>query len=719
MKRFLTNILTAVSLIGLTVACNDVILSELSGETGYLSVSLGMDDEVLTKAQTAPGPDMAFSIEVKGAKTEVTVEDHRTLTKEEPLVLPVGKYDLKAKYGDPAGVGFNKPYYEGVTQANITTGDLSEASIICKLANVMVTVEFDESITDNFRSYSVFVEDGKGIGFTYSSDAYNLNSKGYLPAGGKLKWHLVLINDQGDKYVAEDMYADLKAQHCYNIRFALSDDLGDSGFSAIKLIVDNTVNEDTREIELDFSESELPSFSSNDGFDLTNQMSVPVGDDSKKELTFSAPDGIKSLILAIDSEVQTRSSLKWYELVEASQADIDELRSKGIKTQSVAYGATSAVIDVTDYIKSLPTGDYNIDVTLYDTKGHVANCPMDISVITEVDADVVSVSPWAKFVLVKGKYFSASAPEGTTFMYKKASESSWTSVNSSDLKFNTSAKTFDAEIGSLEPNTAYVVKAVSAADTDTREVSFTTGSAASVYNMNFDEWWQDGKVWYPYAKGAAPTVWDSANRGAATFIGSSTTPVEGADAVKGKAVRMESKYAVIAFAAGNLYTGKFGDISGIGAYLDWGIPFTSRPVALKGYYKYSPKAINRTGNGMGSYKNQMDKAQITVILADWNKPFTINTTEGHFVDVNGSDIIAFGRLESSDAHSDYVEFTIPLEYRYTDKTPKYIVIAAAASYLGDYFTGGEGSTLYIDELSFEYDATKLTDAEKAKVKYNK
>ena len=312
MKRFLTKILTAVSLIGLTVACNDVILSEHSGDTGYLSVSLGMDDEVLTKAQITPGPDMAFRIEVKGAKTEETVEDHRTLTKEEPLVLPVGKYDLKAKHGDPAGIGFNKPYYEGVAQANITTDDLTEASVICKLANVMVTVEFDESITTNFKTYSVFVEDGKGVGFTYSSDAYNLNSKGYLPAGGTLKWHLVLINDLGDKYVAEDKYEDLKAQHCYNIRFALSDDLGDSGFSAIKLIVDNTVNEDTREIELDFSESELPSFSANEGFDLTNQMSVPVGDDSKKELTFSAPDGIKSLIFAIDSEVQTRSSLKWY-----------------------------------------------------------------------------------------------------------------------------------------------------------------------------------------------------------------------------------------------------------------------------------------------------------------------------------------------------------------------------------------------------------------------
>ena len=717
MNRFLTNILMTASLLFMTMACNDVILTEHSGETGYLSVSLGMDDEILTKAQVTPSADMAFSVEVKGAKVDTLVADHRTLTQEKPLILPVGKYELKASYGNPSAIGFNKPYYEGKAQTNVTTDDLIQASIVCKLTNVMVTVEFDKTIKDNFRSYSVFVEDGNGSGFNFSSDAYNLNSKGYLPAGGNLKWHLILINDKGESYVAEDIYTNILAQHCYNIRFAISENLGDTGFGAFKLVVDNTVNEDKREIQLDFSESQLPSFSTNEGFDLTNQMSVIVGSDSKKELTFSAPDGIKSFILAVDNEVKTRSSLKWYELVEASQTVIDELRAKGIKTASIPFGATSATVDLTDYIKNLPTGEYNVDVTLYDSKGHVTSCPMDFSVISDIDADMVSVTPWAKFVLAKGKYFSGSAPEGTTFMYKAVSASSWTSVSSSALSFNTSAKTFEAEIGGLEPNTSYVIKAVSADDVDTREISFTTGSAGTLYNMNFDEWYQDGKVWYPYASGANPTVWDSANKGAATYIGSSTTPVEGSEAKKGKAVRMESKYAVIAFAAGNLYTGQFIKIDGVGAQLDWGVPFNSRPVALKGYYKYSPKSINRVGSGMDSYKNQMDKAQITIALTDWTSTFRINTKKSEFVDFNGSDIIAFGRLESSDAHSDYVEFTIPLEYRYLDKTPSYIVISAAASYLGDYFTGGEGSTLYLDELWFEYDVTNLTDAQKAKVHY--
>ena len=51
--------------------------------------------------------------------------------------------------------------------------------------------------------------------------------------------------------------------------------------------------------------------------------------------------------------------------------------------------------------------------------------------------------------------------------------------------------------------------------------------------------------------------------------------------------------------------------------------------------------------------------------------------------------------------NDYEKFVIDIEYR-NDRTPKYVVIVAASSVLGDYFTGGDGSALYIDEFRFNY-----------------
>jgi hypothetical protein len=225
--------------------------------------------------------------------------------------------------------------------------------------------------------------------------------------------------------------------------------------------------------------------------------------------------------------------------------------------------------------------------------------------------------------------------------------------------------------------------------------------------MNFDDWYAPDPssakaIWYPYASGGIQ-AWDSANQGAATFIGSSTTP-EDDFVVKGKAARMESKYAVIAFAAGNIYTGKFGKIAGVGAELDWGYEFTSRPTSLKGWYAYDPKPINKADKGKESMLGQMDKCQIQVILADWDAPFRINTTKGKFVDIeNDEHIIAFGRIETDQStEGEYKEFTIDLEYRTKTRKPKYVVISACASYLGDYFTGGVGSTLYVDEFEFLY-----------------
>lgn len=723
MKRFLTYILASVFLILTATSCNDVVLSDGMPETGYLGISLGVDDEVITKALITPDRDMKFKIEVfdKNGVMVADTLDHRLWTEADPLELPVGTYKVKASYGEKDAFGFDAPYYEGEAEVKVTANKTVTAEIICKLANIKVTVEFDQEIKDNFKSYSVFIDGGEGKGISFSSDRGNLDAEGYIPANDNgdtsVKWQLVLVNTAGKSYVANDTYTGLKKQQHYILKIKLGDPADGDGFLAIKLIVDNTQEEKEFDIDLDFSEAEIPEFSTNDGFVLTNQNTVMVGDDAKKEITFSAPEGIKSLVLGVDSGVKTRaSSMEWYELVSADAQTTNALNAKGIYFDSIEYGDIEARIEITEYISSLPTGDYNIDMSLYDIRGHASHCPMDFTVISDVEADMVSVVPWAKFVLAKGKYFSGSAPEGLTFMYKKSGASSWTSVEASRLTVNSAGKTFEAEITGLDPASSYLIKAVTATDTETREVEFRTESAGTLYNMSFDDWYKDGKVYYPFRNGANPNVWDTANKATSSF-GDSGTVQETSHVVSGSAAKLVSQYIVIAFAAGNLYTGNFGKIDGLGAELYWGTPFTSRPLALKGHYDYAPKSINNVESPHTDKKGQMDKCQIQVFLADWSSQFTINTTNGQFVDINSSDIIAFGRLESNVNTNGYKEFVLPLEYRDLTRTPKYAVISCCASYLGDYFTGGEGSTLFVDEFSFVYDPSELTEAEKAKVNY--
>ena len=106
----------------------------------------------------------------------------------------------------------------------------------------------------------------------------------------------------------------------------------------------------------------------------------------------------------------------------------------------------------------------------------------------------------------------------------------------------------------------------------------------------------------------------------------------------------------------------------------------------------------------------MDICQIQILLTDWDKPFTVNTVNGDFVNFdNDPHIIAYGKLEDNTSSDSYKEFEIKLKYRDTERTPKYIVITACASKYGDYFTGGVGSTLLVDEFEFVYNPDDLSE----------
>ena len=73
-----------------------------------------------------------------------------------------------------------------------------------------------------------------------------------------------------------------------------------------------------------------------------------------------------------------------------------------------------------------------------------------------------------------------------------------------------------------------------------------------------------------------------------------------------------------------------------------------------------------------------------------------------FVDFdNDPGIIAYGKFASDQDTNGYIEFELPLEYR-SNRKPTMVVIVASSSALGDYFTGGRGSVLYLDEFEFTY-----------------
>ena len=245
-------------------------------------------------------------------------------------------------------------------------------------------------------------------------------------------------------------------------------------------------------------------------------------------------------------------------------------------------------------------------------------------------------------------------------------------------------------------------------------------SQEQLYNMSFDDWSLSGKAWMPYAGDASDAqmlVWATSNKGTAGLTGKNTTePEENFVAVAGKgkkAVKLASQYILVKFAAGNLFTGEFCGLTGFsGADLAWGVPFTGRPVSLCGYYCYQPVTIDYAQDPYKDMLGKMDSGRIQVILADWDSNtnssvdekgrFHVINSKDQFVDIeNDPAIIGYGELTFDSWMDSYEKFEIPVSYRDT-RTPSVVVIVASGSRYGDYFTGGAGTALYLDEFCFKY-----------------
>lgn len=301
---------------------------------------------------------------------------------------------------------------------------------------------------------------------------------------------------------------------------------------------------------------------------------------------------------------------------------------------------------------------------------------------------------------------------GLTLQWRKSGDTDWTEIPNSQLGID-AKDNISAQVKGLTPNTDYEYR-VRYVDGDNEVVSdpiaFTTEEQTALYNGGFEHWWSSGKIQYPNEEGK--TYWDTSNPPAAKYIGSITEPTSEKAHGGTTSAKLTSKWAVVKFAAASLYTGEFGELIGIkGAKLKWGTPFNGRPTALKGYLQYEPSTINREGSGLPTgapAKGQPDQCGLYCALLS-EQLLVDNTNMSTFPDwQTDTRVIAYGALpdnENVNSNGQWKEFNIPFVYYDLNRKPTHILIVCSSSKYGDYFHGGEGSTLYVDDFSLEYGDT--------------
>lgn len=310
-----------------------------------------------------------------------------------------------------------------------------------------------------------------------------------------------------------------------------------------------------------------------------------------------------------------------------------------------------------------------------------------------------SIFARATSISLSGSIQSGKRP---TITYKKATDSDWNTVADADIEIK--GTSYTSTLQGLEPGTDYQYT-IQISGSDDYSNTFTTASATPLTDGSFDNWHQVDKLWNPWVSGGE-SFWDTGNKGAITISDSNSIPTEETCDGNGKAASLESKYLVMKFAAGNIFTGSYVKTVGTNGVLSFGREFSSFPSKLRINYKYTSATIDKVGEDAFSYlKGRPDSCHIYIALTDWDEPREIRTrpSERQLFDKTDSKIIAYAELIQGSSTSSYQQEDLVLNYRYTDRTPKYIVVVATASKYGDYFTGGVGSKLLIDNFELIYE----------------
>lgn len=602
-------------------SCQDDNASLNSG-IGYLRLTISESEEVNTRASYNPD-QIQVIIREKESKKEIKSTDDWGNWEGESIELAAGEYTIIAQsYNYDNERGFDKPYYYGSQDVTVAAGKENNATVTCKLANVKVTVQYEDALLKALEGHTYSVEVGS----------------------------------------REE----------------------DSGIAALLF-----ENDETRAAYFPVSE-------------LYAKITV---------------DGSQTLTQDLEG-VQARDHyILNYKLTD-----------KGSSNVTVAIDPTHNEYTYTFEINMTPVA---------------------------VTAEFKEVNAWATFAYLEASNVESTTttvnPANVSFQYRKKGATDWINIETSHEN-----GVYTAQPTGLDGATEYEY-CLAVGNENTSVETFTTEEAVILYNGGFDDWnkgtgdYKD--VWFPDVQASATigkSYWDSGNIGTASGLASilgacNPTEPEYNDVKKDTAGKLTSQYVGIAavnmgkFAAGNIYTGHFcetyTDI--YGARIRFGQPFNSRPIQLRGWYKYKRGTNVNYPSGSSDYKTELvnsggDKCAIYIALTDniglaaddipaaaFEIDNKLNADEPdkfkykNTIDYskNNPHIIAYGTITDEEAKGtgNWQEFTIDLKYRDLTRKPKYIIVVASASKYGDFFTGSTSSVMYIDDFELVYDGEPKTE----------
>lgn len=170
----------------LLVACQEERL-EQGLQSGFLIALSEIESEVETRTAPADLPDPVkteFKLTIRNQETD---KQQTVKWSEEVVPAEPGTYTLTAEFGENPDLGFDQPYYKGEkTDQTVRDGYTKEVSILCEVANALVSIRIKEedhaAFEKNFPDAYVKIS----VGSVKDQMWTDLNTSAYFKAGSTL-----------------------------------------------------------------------------------------------------------------------------------------------------------------------------------------------------------------------------------------------------------------------------------------------------------------------------------------------------------------------------------------------------------------------------------------------------------------------------------------------------------------------------------------------------
>lgn len=736
MRKYILN-LFFVAFTFFLLSCSE---DELGGQ-GTLALSLRMGTDTAAVTRTLPTLDELNSscvVKLRNAGGELLREYDGLDAVPQSLELQTGSYTVGATAGIKVDAAFDTPYYSGSVDFEIKRNQTVPITLPLYLQNTVVETAYSEGAMLKFKSCKVTVSMSKG---SLLFDKALAGQTGFfiLPKGEtEMDWVLEAVTTDDISYTKTGVLKNVKASTKYTLNFDyMEKDPVDGGMAIVVNVAEEPILK-AWSIEV----GRPPRIERYDG-ESFNTLDDPVNfaiNDAGKDVDVFVltTSELKSLTLSCEQFV-SKVGLKSNSIDVLTMAgNIQEtIKDKVVFSNYYDEKTDCSVVKMT--FKALffakfaagEEGDYLVNIKAVDANKKTRDANLRILVSNAIvttdpakEYDVWTSKAYVTANVNQLAYDNATNKE-LAFEYRILGTEDW-KKQTATLDTNNSSRMF-ATLTGLTSGTTYQFRAWCAGQSsESPTFTFTTERVVLLTNGGFEDWSKPGKPWLIYGSGQS-MFWDSGNEGATTLSGdaSVTTPDESiiAPGSTGKrSIKLKSAFVGLGsigkFAAGNAFVGDYIDTNGTsGAWLGFGRPFASRPVKLKGYLKYRPSSINYTELSYVS-KGDPDNAHIYISIGDWDYtsggeggtgdkdvPFLVDTSAKKFFDKTGKGVIAYGEKIQAEATSgeEMVPFEIELKYKDTTRKAKYIILVATSSRYGDYFTGGAGSTLWLDDLELIYE----------------